>query len=157
MRTLVFLAAVIAVAASCGDDGSSSPDAEISLVPADYSSFTEVRDCRSSGDHLLMKVRILADPTIKDAYLNRNAPFPVGGMLIKEERDPADTTCTGPIESWTVMVKLADGSAPNLLDFNWQRVRASDNAIVTEDVNRCASCHANCVPPDFFGYACADP
>lgn len=155
MRGGVF--ASLVVVAGCGDDTQVAPDAEISLVPADYSSYTEVRDCRTSADHLLMKIRILADPTIQDAYLNRNAPFPVGGILIKEERDAADTTCTGPIENWSIAVKLPEGSAPRQLDFVWQRVRVRDNAVITEDETRCASCHSNCIPPDFFGYACADP
>jgi hypothetical protein len=156
MRVVVPLTALLAVVASCGDDGSSAPDAELSLVPADYSSFTEVRNCRSSGDHLLMKIRILADPTIRDAYLNRT-PFPAGGILLKEERDSADTDCSGPIESWAIGVKLPDGSSPSTLDFEWQRVRVRDNTVVTEDVTRCINCHANCVAPDFYGYTCADP
>jgi hypothetical protein len=157
MRAVVSLVSLLAIVAACGDDGTTMPDAELSLVPADYSSYTEVRDCRSSGDHLLMKIRILADPTILDAYQNRNAPFPAGGILLKEERDSADTTCSGPIESWAIAVKLPDGSSPSTLDFQWQRVRVSDNKVVTEDVTRCINCHANCVAPDFYGYTCADP
>jgi hypothetical protein len=157
MRVVVPLVSLLVAVAACGDDGTTMPDAELSLVPADYSSFTEVRDCRSSADHLLMKIRVLADPTILDAYVNRNAPFPTGGILLKEERDSADTTCSGPIESWSIGVKLPDGSSPSTLDFQWQRVRVSDNKVVTEDVSRCINCHANCVAPDFYGYTCADP
>ncbi len=156
MRAVV-PAILVLVLAGCSDDAVVRPDAELSIVPADYSSFSEVRDCRSSSDHLLMKIRVLADPTIKDAYLNRNAPFPAGGILLKEERDSADTTCSGPIESWAIAIKLPDGSSPSTLDFQWQRVRVSDNQVVTEDVTRCINCHANCVEPDFFGYSCADP
>jgi len=155
MRSLLAIAALLAGAAGCSDDGGS--DAEVSLVPADYSSFQEVRNCRTSADHLLMKIRILADPSVTAAYLGNTGPFPEGSIILKEERDPADDTCSGPIESWTIMVKQPAGTSPNQLDYVWQRVRASDHKVITEDVTRCASCHVNCVPPEHAGYTCADP
>lgn len=151
-----FAAALLLVAAACSDD-STMPDAEVSLVPADYSAFQEVRNCRASADHLLMRIRILTDPSVTDAYLNLTGPFPEGSIILKEERDPADTTCSGPIESWTIMVKQPAGTAPKTLDYRWQRVRASDNMVITEDEGRCASCHVNCVAPEHVGYTCADP
>lgn len=140
--------------AACSDH---QPEGEQSLIPSDYSSFTEVRDCRSSGDHLLMKVRVLVNDAALGPYMNRDAPFPAGSIILKEEYDPADTTCSGPVENFTVMVKEPDGSFPATLDFQWQEVRPSDRMVITEDVKRCVSCHSNCVAPEFFGYTCANP
>lgn len=156
MRSAVPIALFL-LAACPGDDGVPPDAAEQSLIPADTSAYQEVRDCRTSGDHLLLKIRILTDSLAHDPYINRNAPFPPGSIILKEERDAADTTCTGPIENWTIMLKLEDGSSPETLDFKWQRVRASDNKVITEDVERCVNCHSNCVAPDFFAYTCADP
>ena len=111
MRSAVSI--ILVLLAGCpGDDGVPPDAAELSLIPADTSAYQEVRDCRTSADHLLLKIRILTDSLAHDPYVNRNAPFPPGSIILKEERDSADTTCTGPIENWTIMVKLEDGSSP---------------------------------------------
>ena len=151
MRLVV---ALVSIAGCSGGDP--SPDAELSLVPADYSSFSEVQGCRNSVDHELTKIRTLADPSTKNAFLGR-MPFPTGGIFIAEERDSDETTCTGPILSWAIMIKLEDGSSPSTHDFQWQRVRASDNQVITPSVPRCVNCHSLCEPPDFYGYACSVP
>jgi len=70
-----------------------------SIVPDDYaSSYVQVRDCRSSGDHDLNHIRVLADPRAVDAYRLRDRPFPTGAVVLKEEYDFSDDTCTGPIQ-----------------------------------------------------------
>ena len=102
MRLVV---ALVSIAGCSGGDP--SPDAELSLVPADYSSFSEVQGCRNSVDHELTKIRTLADPSTKNACLGR-MPFPTGGIFIAEERDIDETTCTGPILSWSIMIKLEE-------------------------------------------------
>ncbi len=150
---------VVLIAAGCSDDAS-SPDAGASpLFPANYlDSYVQVRDCRTSADHDLRRIRILADPLAKDAYLGRDRPFPDGATLLKEERDFSDDACSGEIQSFTVMVKLPDGSSPSTLDWSWQRVDPKTMREATEDVGRCVSCHTSCVdPPDFYMHTCANP
>lgn len=145
------LVAAVVLIGSCG------PSAE-PLFPEDYeATYTEVRDCRQSGDHDLHVIRVLADPVAVAAYAERSELFPEGATLVKEEYDFGDFDCTGPIVQWTVMRKLAVGSAPLDLDWEWQTVDA--NRVVTEDnPERCANCHQGCgVPPDGFDGTCTVP
>ena len=105
MRSVVL--AVAAAACACGSDGGEPTR----LFPADYdASYTAVRPCRGSPDHDLNNVRVLADPAGLDAYRLRDRPFPIGAIVLKEEHGFGDTSCTGPVVVWTVMVKLATGS-----------------------------------------------
>lgn len=140
------LAVALALAlAACGDD---APEP---MFPADYAtSYVEVRDCRSSSEHDLRKVRILADPAALDPYTTRAAPFPVGAIVLKEEYDFADGACAGPILEWTAMRRLeADAT------WAWERVDA-DRAIVSTDDARCRNCHASCGrAPDGHDGTCA--
>lgn len=127
--------------------------------PADYaSSYVEVRDCRASADHDLNYVRMLADPAALAPYQNRDAPFPVGAVVLKEEYEFGDTDCSGPISQWTVMRRLETGAAPTTLDWAWQRVDA-ERTIVGEDTPRCYGCHAGCGTAAEGGYegTCAHP
>lgn len=126
--------------------------------PADYeSSYVEVRNCRASGDHDLNQIRILADPAALAPYQNRTDPFPVGAIVLKEEYEFGDATCSGPIKQWTVMRKLEPGSADDTLGWAWQRVDA-DRKVVEEDPPRCIGCHQACgVPPDGYDWTCALP
>jgi hypothetical protein len=147
----------VAFVAGCPGDDPPSPDAApAALFPASYlDSYVEVRDCRTSGDHELRKIRVLADPLAKDAYMLRDRPFPVGAILLKEERDDS---CDGEIASFTVMVRLADGSSPSTLDWQWQRVDPKTMRDATEDPARCINCHSGCAdPPDFYLHTCAIP
>lgn len=127
----------------------SSPATEPDF-PADYAaSYTEVRNCRTSSDHDLHHIRILADPVSLATYRDRAAPFPEDSIIVKEEYDFADA-CAGPILQWTVMRKVGD-------DWRWQRVDA-DRSVATEDEPRCINCHAVCGhPPDGFDGTCAMP
>jgi len=144
--------AILAVCA-CGGNGT-----ETSLFPADYSSsYVQVRGCRSSGDHDLNHVRVLADPSAADAYRMRDRPFPAGAVVLKEEYDFSDDTCTGPIQQWTVMLKLAAGASSATLDWHWQKVDVHRD-VVTDNEPRCYGCHATCgVPPDGYQGTCAVP
>mgnify|MGYP002624814066 CR=1 FL=1 len=142
---------------SCADDEATPPAAQ-PLFPADYAaSYTEVRDCRQSGDHELNVIRILAAPEALSPYQNRDAPFPTGAVILKEEYDFGDLTCEGPIKQWTVMARLADGSAPDALDWHWQRVDAN-RVVAAENESRCYGCHSGCTPAnDGYDHTCAVP
>lgn len=125
--------------------------------PADYAaSYTEVRDCRASSDHELHHIRVLAAPAALEAYTTRAVPFPVDAIVLKEEFDFADSSCTGPIVKWTVMRKLAAAS-PATLGWRWQHV-GPDRVVVTEDEERCITCHTTCgAPPDGYDGTCTMP
>jgi len=125
---------------------------------AEYlATYTEVRNCRQSGDHDLNMVRMLADPASLGPYQDRLEPFPEGAVVLKEEFEFGDLDCTGPIKQWTAMRRLASGSNPSMLDWSWQRVDSA-RAVVELDAPRCAGCHRGCgVPPDGYEGTCAVP
>lgn len=151
------LALALALAACPGDDGEGDAGAEPDF-PADYAaSYTEVRNCRGSGDHDLNTIRILADPAALAPYQDRAEPFPVGAVVLKEEYDFSDLACEGPIKQWTVMTRLAEGSSPDTLDWAWQRVD-KQRQVVSEDEPRCINCHTGCgVAPEGYEGTCAVP
>lgn len=156
MRAVVLsaVAALSAGAAGCGSAGSE----ETRLFPVDYdASYVEVRPCRASADHDLNHVKVLVDPSAKDAYQLRDRPFPVGAVILKEEYDFGDGSCTGPLKQWTVMVKLPDGSAPGALDWRWQKVGV-DRTVLTDNEPRCYGCHTSCgaLPVGYLG-TCSAP
>jgi hypothetical protein len=154
MRTHVVLCATI-LAAGCSDPG---PDTPVSLLPADYATtFSEVRNCRRSADHDLNFIRILADGEAAPAYTARNGPFPAGSVIVKEEYDPIDDTCSLALIGWTVMVSQGPGGAPDELDFEWQRI-AEDKVVVDKPTGHCVSCHTSCgAAPDGYLGTCAVP
>ena len=155
MRSVPPIVALITLlAAGCGD-----PDpVPAAAFPADYrSSYTQVRGCRKSGDHDLNFIRVLADPAATGPYQRRDVTFPVGSVVLKEEFDFADDTCTGAVKQWTVMVRLASGASASTLDWGWQRVDAQ-RKVVSEDEARCINCHLGCgSPPDGYQGTCALP
>ena len=142
---------VAATAVGCGDDGGEP------VFPEDYlATYTEVRDCRANGgSHDFNRIRVLADATGLAAYTDRVAPFPIGSVVVKEEYDPNDTTCSGDIMQWSVMQRLADGNE-DLLNWRWQRVGLG-HTVISEDEPRCFGCHADCVPPDGYFNTCTVP
>ncbi len=150
--TLSLVVAVVAAAGACGDDPATP------AFPADYAAtYVEVRDCRASADHDLNRVRVLADPGAADAYLLRDRPFPTGSIILKEEFDFGDMDCTGDVVQWTVMEQLPTGSAPDTLDWRWQKVTAAGK-VASEDDQRCIGCHDVCgVAPDGYLGTCAIP
>ena len=146
------------VALGCSGGGTKPDAAPPAEFPSDYaSSYTQVRTCRASSDHDLNNVRVLVDPAARPAYTMRDRPFPTGAIVLKEEYDFGDTTCTGPIKQWTVMVKLADGSSATTLDWHWQKV-AADRHVITDSEPRCYGCHMTCgVPPGGYAATCSMP
>jgi cytochrome P460 len=154
-----FALAVSLAAAGCsggGDgDGDGHSGSPAPLFPSAYlSSYTEVRDCRSSSDHNLSRVRVLADPDATGPYLGRDAEFPEGSIVLKEEHDFADLDCTGDVTRWTVMARLAAGSSPETLDWHWQDVDA-ERKVMSENEPSCIGCHQSCgVLPDGYEGTC---
>jgi hypothetical protein len=125
----------------CGEDGSSGPEP---LFPADYAaSYTEVRGCRPSTEHELHNIRVLADAAALAAYRDRQSDFPEGSVVLKEEYDFADSTCSGQVERWTLMARLASGSSPQTLDWHWQDMDG-ERRVVSENDTRCIGCHQGC-------------
>ena len=73
-RALLALALGAAVLASCSSDGSGD-SGPAPLFPADYAStFTEVRNCRSSTEHEFSRVRLSAEGCTIKARLFFDAP-----------------------------------------------------------------------------------
>lgn len=167
MIRAVVLTLVVAGAAGCSDDDGGSPvdaappDAAAEpLFPVDYAStWTQVRDCRPSSSHDFHLIVIWADPEAAAPYLDREAPFPVGSVVLKEEYEIGDTECEGDIVQWTVMKRLEAGSAPDeQLDWHWQKVDELGQ-IVSENESRCFGCHDDCDgdPTDSYENTCAEP
>ena len=168
MRGTLLAAVVLALAAgACGDDDggggidSGPPDAAPeALFPTDYAdSWTQVRDCRSSSSHDFHLIVVWADPDAASPYLDRDADFPVGSVVLKEEFDLGDTECTGDIVQWTVMKRLEAGSAPaDQLDWFWQKVDRT-GMVVSQNDARCYGCHDDCDgnPVDSYENTCAVP
>jgi hypothetical protein len=145
----------LALAGCPGDDPDSGSEPDF---PEDYeASYTEVRDCRGSGDHDLNNIRILVDAAARTPYEDRMAAFPEDAIVLKAEYDFGDTTCSGDIKQWTVMRKLAVDSSPDTLDWAWQQVDA-DRRVIDEDGARCINCHTGCgVAPDGYDWTCSIP
>ena len=140
---------LLVLAAACGDDGPSP------VFPESWASaYTEVRNCRSSGDHELNKVRVLADPAALAPYMTRTQPFPSGAVVLKAEYDFADGNCSGPPVGWTVMQK---GGAPEDLGWVWQKVDAK-RGVESDNDPQCVQCHSDCgLPPDGYDGTCTVP
>ena len=153
MRAARWFTIVLGLLAACGADVPPG----VPLFPADYrDTYVEVRDCRQSADHDLDMIRVLADPLAAAPYMARDAPIPEGAILVKEEYDFGDFDCTGPIVKFAAMRRLAPGSDPDMLDWEWQRLDAA-RRVVVEDAPRCVGCHTGCEPPDAYEFTCAVP
>lgn len=150
-RTLRALALAATLTSACDDPA-------VPLFPTDYAAtYTEVRGCRASADHDLLRIKVRVSPDALDAYQLRDRPFPTGAIVLKEEFDFGDEACTGPITQWTVMEQLSVGSAPGTLDWRWQKVN-DQRAVVSDDDDRCISCHEACgAGPDGYLGTCAVP
>jgi hypothetical protein len=124
--------------------------------PADYAaSYVEVRDCRKSADHELEFIRVLADPAALDPYVDRASAFPDGAVVLKEQYDAGDDSCSGPITQWTAMTKRR--AASEHLGWDFQRVTA-DRRVVETNAASCSACHQACSgSPVGYDSTCADP
>jgi hypothetical protein len=143
-----------ALAAACS--GVEEPPEPEVAFPADYaSSFVEVRDCRKSADHELEQVRVLVDPVALEPYADRTEAFSDGALVLKEQYESSDSSCSGPITQWTVMRKRR---ASSNLGWDWQRVDAN-RRVVPGNSASCAACHSACGGSSTSGYdfTCADP
>ena len=149
----ILVSAGVLLVAACSDNEEPAPPP---LFPADYAaSYVQVRDCRVSSEHEITPVRVLAEPAAAAAYMGRDADFPEGSILIKEEYDYADRACTGEIVQFTVMQREAAGSATDQLDWRWQKVSAA-RAVISENEPRCANCHRTCGnPPEGYQGTCS--
>ncbi len=143
----------VLLAAACS--GEQEPTL-VPLFPADYAaSYVEVRECRVSSEHEITPVRVLAEPAAAAAYMGRSADFAEGTILIKEEYDFADRSCTGPIIQFTVMQREAPGSATDQLGWRWQKV-SDTRRVISENEARCANCHRTCGnPPEGYQGTCS--
>jgi hypothetical protein len=147
------LGGVLAFASGC-DGGSDEPSGPAPAFPSDYAqSYVEVRECRRSTEHNLSNVRVLADPASAGAYLNRDQDLAEGAVIVKAEYD--DAACEGEIARWTVMVRDAERSSADTLDWYWQDVDERRN-VVSENDSRCVGCHTGCgVAPEGYQGTCS--
>ena len=142
--------------AACSGPPTQEP-VQTALFPADYAdSYTLVRDCRKSGDHELDFIRVLTAPDATGPYTDRATPFPDGAVVLKEQYDVSDATCSGPIVQWTVMAK--NGAATARLGWSWQRV-APNRRVTEANTARCYGCHEGCTGTPEVGYdfTCTEP
>ena len=150
--------ALLAGAGAGAGAGCGGGDGEPPIFPEDYAAtYQEVRNCRFSLEHDLTRMRVLAAPDALMPYQARDAPFPTGAIVLKEQYDSTDMTCSGPLLHFTVMQKLAPGSSPETLDWTWQKVDAEHRTMETE-IMRCVSCHDHCGnAPEGHDGTCAMP
>ena len=152
------MAVALATGAGCGDSAPAAPPPGPSLLPADYAqTFTQVRDCRSSIEHLPY-ILVKTPAALVERYNNGPFPFEVGSLIVKEEF--SDRGCTA-LTGYTLMRKEAPGYDARFGDWHWQRLDAAgkvvhdgkgDGALAV-----CANCHlvtAACKVRDF---TCTEP
>ena len=151
------LASCLALAVACSEPDPTGNPTPPAAFPADYAdSYVEVRGCRRSADHELEFVRVLADPAALGPYSDRQSAFPEGAVVLKEQYEPSDDSCSGSIAQWTVMRKAP--AATERLGWDWQRV-ASDRRVVEENAEGCVNCHSSCTgaPQPGYDFTCTDP
>jgi hypothetical protein len=148
----MYRAWLLTIVMACGGD---DPPAAEPIFPVDYAAtYTEVRNCRFSLDHDLVRMRIVVSPDALAPYMNRTDPFPTGAIVLKEQFDGSDDDCVGPLIGFTVMKKLDVGSATTDLDWEWQE---TDEAFVpftpaVANIPRCVMCHTDCGTLENGGY-----
>lgn len=142
-------------ASACGN-GEEEPASPAQIFPPDYAaSYQEVRNCRRSSDHDLLYVRVRVNDVALGPYQNRDAPFPEGSIIVKEEH--IDEECSD-LERWTAMKREPAGYAPEAGDWHWQRVKKDGTVDLDGKVQTCAGCHSSCqTPPDSHDWTCAVP
>jgi len=157
-RAVLAILVAQALLACGGDDGGDDGGGDPPVFPADYAAtYQQVRGCRFSLEHDLVRIRVLASPDALTPYNGRTAPFPAGAIVLKEEYAETDTACAGPVVSYTVMQKLAVGSSPATLDWTWQEVDANRRTLSRDD-RSCTSCHSDCGrPPEGYDGTCTVP
>jgi hypothetical protein len=117
-------------------------------LPAGYpEGFVEVRGCRTSVEHGLVRIRILAPAAAAPAYDRGPYPLPRGTVIVKEEfEDPACASRTG----FALMHK--DGAAAARPGgWSWQRLDQRGAILESGALPACSSCHARFAARDFLG------
>lgn len=146
IRSFLWAAAPVILLTGCPPPMPSG-DAGPPIVPADYASWNEVRDCRRSPDHDLAYIRVFASPDAEPVYVSREGAFPEGAVLLKLEY--ADPDCTD-LSGMTAMAWRGG-------DWQWQELSAA-RVPFTESTERCAGCHEDCgEPPDGYLGTCTAP
>lgn len=131
---------------ACGDGTGTEP-----WFPADHATrYTAVRTCVRSADHDLAFVQIFAAPDAVASYLERQMPFPVGAVLVKQEY--ADPGCSDLVGYTAMRKERAEGGVQA---WGWQRVSPA-GAVEFIERERCASCHESCVTPLGHDHTCAE-
>lgn len=155
-RRAVLAVLVTQVLFACGDDGDDG--GELAAFPADYAAtYEQVRNCRFSLEHGLIRIRVVASPDALAPYNGHTAPFPTGSIVLKEEYAERDRDCVGPVIAFTVMQKLDVGSSPETLDWTWQEANGN-RRLLDANVPRCVQCHTGCgKPPDGYDGTCTVP
>lgn len=148
--SLVFLALA---AWGCGGDDDPGPPVEPFFdVATVKTAWPEVRDCRLSIEHDAVNITVYTDPASESAYVDGVYPFAEGTIIVKAEHD--DSACTE-LLGFTAMRKLAPGAAPEVGDWEWQRMDAEGNVYESGSIMRCAVCHQSCAEQS--DYACTNP
>ncbi len=152
MSRLSLVSAIVVL--GCGSDLGAEPTEEPFFPESFESSYTLVRDCRSTIDHGFGNhVRVHASAEAAQPYLDQSWPLPAGSVLVKTIYDDTPD-CAGSILGYTAMRKEAAGSPPGADDWRWQE---TDSARQVLDITptACVSCHASCT--NGRDYTCTDP
>jgi hypothetical protein len=144
---LSWLALVAAAGCAQVDD----PNPEV-VLPVDYlTSFTQVRACRPSLDHMTAIV-VRVPPDLAGVYDEGPYPFPTGAFIVKEQyRDPQCLDLT----EYDIMKKRDAGYDSAGADWTWYRLDERQHLIESGKIARCASCHRSCGAAR--DRACTDP
>lgn len=129
------------------------------IFPANYrDTYTIVRDCRFSIEHGGPMIRVWADPSSVQPYLDEDNPLPVGSIIIKEEFLGTDCDTDSELDRWRVMRKEEPGFDAEHGDWAWQWVDA-DRSVRFNDKTTCIGCHLapECVARDYMCTEDADP
>jgi hypothetical protein len=134
------LAAVnVALGSGCATP-SPTPSPVQPVFPTDYrDTFVEVRNCRFSLEHGGVNIRVLANPTAAQPYLDNDNPLPVGSIVVKEEFGGAGCAEANFLQ-WRALRKEAPGFDPVDGDWHWQWVNA-DRSVRFNDKSTCIACH----------------
>ena len=112
------------------------------VFPANYrATFTQVRDCRFSAAHGGVNVRVWANSTGAQPYIDLANPLPQGSIVVKEEFNGPDCNDDSTLVQWRAMRKEAPGFDPVDGDWHWQRV-SLQRVVVFDTKDTCIGCHA---------------
>jgi hypothetical protein len=146
-------------AGACGGDSTPTPPPlGPSLLPADYAQrFTQVRDCRSSIEHLPY-ILVKTDTALVGRYNGGPFPFDPGSLIVKEEfSDPRCTAMTG----YTIMYKESAGYDPRYGDWHWQKLDGVGKVVADGKGDGalavCATCHLATPACKLRDFTCTEP